>query len=95
MKSILEKKTFREAAEEGNKMNINPELPHQRRPPARLDNGQAPVRWTSPKQYHKQEYNETIYYIGCQLESRFNQPEIKNICKIAGTPYECSQWNSL
>ena len=54
-----------------------PELPRYRRQPRRLDDGEEPHRFTSPKEYFRPLYHEACDLLLGELNSRFDQEFMK------------------
>lgn len=58
-------------------LNIGePVLPRQRRPPARIDSGSEPHRFSSPLEYYRHLYYEACDLILKELDDRFEQKEL-------------------
>lgn len=63
-------------------LNIEPTLPRYRKRPRRLDNGQEPHRFQSPKDLHRQEFFEALELVDNQLERRFEQEDFQVVCDL-------------
>ena len=73
---------YNETVREAAALDIEPTLPRYRKRPKKLDDGQDPHKFDSPKHLHKQEYIETLELLIKQLEERFDQKDFNTVCDM-------------
>ena len=64
---------YSKTVEEAKELTSDPVLPRYRRPPHRIDDGEAPVLFSDPKSYFKQQYFEILDLLVNELKRRFQQ----------------------
>lgn len=73
---------YEDAVKQASLLGIEPCLPRYRKRPRRIDDGQEPHRFTSPQDYHRQEFYETLDLVDNQLERRFEQKDFQVVCDL-------------
>ena len=64
---------YSKVVENSKELTSDPVLPRYRRPPQRIDDGEAPVHFSDAKSYFKQQYFEILDLLVNELKRRFQQ----------------------
>lgn len=73
---------YDDVLEQSSGLTDEPSLPRYRKMPKRLDDGDAPHRYKTPKERYRHIYYQALELVKGEIERRFNQPDFKIIQKL-------------
>ena len=75
---------YEKCVRESHNVTDEPQLPRYRKKPKRLDGGESPHRFLTPKDRYRHAFFESLELAAGEVEKRFDQPDLHLIKKIEG-----------